>query len=311
MKDQCSLSINLQTWNHHDPLNFASFDHGSSYEGLYVNEEARFAFCAIEKNACSHWTALFNKLETGNLNANGAQYGLIHQKFSAEAASAVFRDQSAIRAVFVRDPLERFLSAFLDKCFDNNCGNGFCFMRPHNMTGQRIPFSRAVEWLKTENVENLDGHFKLQSKHCELDKRIHEYNVVALMKPSTLAKDGSCLLEKAQLGMLNTRGSQEGNVPFWQTPIDVPDPNHVELLKSFYTREAAELVYKIFEKDYETLSIPPPDWMLEAKGEIFHSTRNLKCDVKLPEVSVSKVGQGLEHEEDDLLVLAKRAGYVQ
>ena len=35
-----------------------------------------------------------------------------------EVIRLVFSDPNAVRAVFVRDPLERFASAFVNKCYD-------------------------------------------------------------------------------------------------------------------------------------------------------------------------------------------------
>lgn len=305
---ECSFSTNLQNQSSQEPQ---VFTHHPKF--LYVNGKAQFAFCLIQKNACSHWTAIFNKLESGNLNANHPAYSIENKAFSWKVASDIFRNPSAIRAVFVRDPLERFLSGFLNKCTAGGCTNPFCFMRPKSMSGQHIPFRMAVEWLKEKDPAHLDRHFSLQSKHCELDQRSREYNVIVQMTPSTLAKDASCLLEKAKLGWLNTRGSKEGNSPFWQEPDDDNDATHVELLKSFYTREAAELVFKKFETDYELFGLPRPDWMRDANGKFFDSTRHLKgnCQTKISlpgDLLVSEEEE--DDDEDDIVILARRAGYL-
>lgn len=46
-------------------------------------------------------------------------HGLPSNVFSPEAAMKVFSDKEAIRVVFVRDPLQRVLSAYLDKCLES------------------------------------------------------------------------------------------------------------------------------------------------------------------------------------------------
>ncbi|CAE8637202.1 unnamed protein product [Polarella glacialis] len=79
----------------------------ASTTSLYVHPGAKFAFCLIEKNACSHWSALMAKLEWGNMNFNGPYYGIASKSFSEEKADAVFRDPTTIRAAF-----EILLSAF-------------------------------------------------------------------------------------------------------------------------------------------------------------------------------------------------------
>lgn len=301
------MTCDLHTQFTQKPLSFTSFDHGSSYQGLYVNKTAKFAFCTIEKNACSKWTAILNKLRTGDLNLNQPSYGISHQTFSAEEALAVFSDDSATRAVFVRDPLERFLSGFLNKCTKKNCENQFCAMRSKSMAGQKIPFEAAVKWLQKKDVANLDGHFKLQSKHCELDKRILEYNVVHVMKSSSLSKDASCLLEKTNLGRLNTQGPKNGNKVFWEEN-NQDDARTTELLKHFYTREAAEVVFKIFERDYQTFSIPRPKWIDSANGQFYQSVDTFSCEKALLKTDIF---ESMDDDEDELVVLAKRAGFIE
>jgi len=300
------VTCDLHSQSTQNPLMFTSFNHGSSYQGLYVNKTAKFAFCTIEKNACSKWTAILNKLKTGDVNLNGPSYDISHKTFSAEEALAVFSDDSAIRAVFVRDPLERFLSGFLNKCTGNNCANPFCFMRSKAMSGQKIPFEAAVKWLQSSNAADLDGHFKLQSKHCELDRRIHEYNVVQVMKPSTLSKDASCLLEKANLARLNTQGSKNGNKVFWEDE-NKEDERYTELLKHFYTREAAEVVLKIFERDYQTFSLPRPSWIDSANGQFYNKADRSPCGKSLLKTDIFET---MDENEDDLVVLAKRARFI-
>lgn len=309
-QEKCDLSVNKADMPIDTPLSFSKFNHGSSYQGLFVNEKAKFAFCTIEKNACSKWTAILAKIHFGNVNLNGPVYGISHKAWNEKSVEAVFKDPKATRAVFVRDPLERFLSAYLSKCMDKTCSNPFCFMRPKALRGHPIPFSSAVEWINAVNVSNLDGHFKLQSAHCELDQRIHEYNVIGLFTHNTLAADATCLMEKAGLSKFNTIGQGAVNAPFWHLPNQDSNSNqeHIELLKSFYTRESAELLYQKFAKDYALFGLPRPAWIDEAHGKLFHDTAGTS---KCAEKSLIKEYQDANYDddEDDIVILANRAGF--
>jgi len=304
-EQMCTLQM-LPLASHPAPRDFGDFDHGSDYEGLYVNSKTNFAFCLIEKNACTLWSTIFNKLESGDLNA-GPAYGLAHSTFSAAAAMKVFQDNSATRAVFVRDPLERFLSAFLDKCRDS-CSNPFCQMRTLEQKGYAIPFSQAIEWLKTINTSSTEGHFRSQSRHCELNSRLHEYTILHVMEKQTLAINAACLLERAGLSYLDVESSAAIN----KHPMTSDPSETTEYLKSFYTQESAETVYNAYNEDYALFKLPRPSWIEHAHGKFFSDAGSTKCDLQLGEVGAKNEHGGLSDlsgEIDDIVLLARRAGF--
>lgn len=287
------------------PRNFRRFDHGSKYEGLYVNPEANFAFCTIEKNACSSWAAIISKLESNNVSNNDVNWGITHETFTVAKANKVFQNLNSTRAVFVRDPLERFLSAFLDKCFSVGCKNIYCDrMRSEGKTksGDQITFSQAVSWILDQDLSELDGHFRPQANHCELDQRIDEYNVIGLMESRNLASTASCLLERAGLERLNVINGKEGSEPFWQPKTG---EQTVDYLMKFYTTESAKAVYDAFAIDYQTFDIPPPSWMDHATGELYTSTSGTECS---DSVSFSD-SSNTTLNAWDIPALARRAGF--
>ena len=73
--------------------------------------------------------------------------------------------------VFVRDPLQRVLSAYLDKCLDH-CydSDSGC---PASLKGR--PFGDMVNFLRDHFDEIFhDPHWQFQSQHCELYQRVNE-----------------------------------------------------------------------------------------------------------------------------------------
>lgn len=305
------MNCQRQWQNFHQPArtnmkarDFSRFNHGSNFNGLYVNTENNFAFCTIEKNAGSKWNAIFRKIETGNLSYNEPEYHITHESFSPKKAARVFQDPSSIRAVFVRDPLERFLSSFLDTCFGHDCKNSLCIVqRNESMLGQPITFKSAVLALKHADVAHIDEHWKLQAKSCELDQRIDEFNVIGVMKGDTFSQDATCLLDRARLSLFNTRGSKEGSRSFFN--LDHFRDDNVAFLKKFYTPEAARAVYNKFKLDYETFGIAEPAWMEHATGELFHTTKYGCTERK----SEEKTNALEEYETDDISILAERYGF--
>jgi len=315
--DQCNLQ---EQQSKEPPASFENFDHGSGYEGLYVNQDANFAMCLIEKNACSAWTAIMGKLQDGNLDNNAARYGIAQRSFTAAGASKVFNDPDSVRAVFVRDPLERFLSAFLSKCADASCKNQFCFMRKMSQLGEAIPFSQAVEWALTQDLTHVDGHFRLQSRHCELHNRLHEYSVIGVMQSDTLAEDASCMLSRANLSHVNYN-SHTKTAPFWKVGHHRNRSENVEFLQSFYDQEAANAMYNLLKEDYETFKMPKPSWIDSAHGKILNAHPPKACNSENPnqagnpqnvllEVAERKFADSIDHtSEDDISSLARMAGF--
>ncbi|CAK0892453.1 unnamed protein product [Prorocentrum cordatum] len=91
----------------------------SHLETVLVVPELRFLFCYIPKNACTQ----FNKL-MDVMNGKPPGAGWHHQLSSAtrafgwsdERVKGLFRDKTWTKAVFLRDPLERLVSAWRNKC---------------------------------------------------------------------------------------------------------------------------------------------------------------------------------------------------
>jgi len=98
-----------------------------SFDMLVVIEEYKLIFFTILKVACSEWKALFRRMmglnhqihpkEVHNPKINGLKYLC---DYSLEEALEIMTSEEWTRAVFVREPKERILSAFLDKASKTN-----------------------------------------------------------------------------------------------------------------------------------------------------------------------------------------------
>jgi hypothetical protein len=111
----------------HPPLYETDFIYDvNKYAAPFVNEEYKVIFFDVAKAGSSEWTRFFARLQ-----GNPAWCGLyIHDHkvnqikklydYSRDKAHAMMTDPSWTKAIFVRNPKTRLLSAFLDKAVRNS-----------------------------------------------------------------------------------------------------------------------------------------------------------------------------------------------
>eukprot|EP00408_Alexandrium_pacificum_P044675 CAMPEP_0171255240 /NCGR_PEP_ID=MMETSP0790-20130122/52663_1 /TAXON_ID=2925 /ORGANISM="Alexandrium catenella, Strain OF101" /LENGTH=364 /DNA_ID=CAMNT_0011723183 /DNA_START=11 /DNA_END=1105 /DNA_ORIENTATION=+ len=302
-----------------DHLPFVGFEHGSmEREGLFVYPRADLAMCIIEKNGCSAWTTIWNKLTRNMLEIASPWYGVVPHHWSEESAASVFNRTSTHRILWVRDPLERFLSGFLDKCVvrDTEHSRHICsFNWFKNGTSthadqSRFPLSRVRAWFEDGNgIMDANTHFTTQASHCELTRRLKEYNIIGLMTKASFSRDASCILERVHQSVWNEQGGTDGK-PFFTKPANptMDARRNAEVLKKFYTREFAEFMMDIFREDYELFRLRKPEWVKHATGEWFHEQHEVVSGEQEPK-SRDLEALEAEEDEDDLLTLASRAGF--
>ena len=96
-------------------------------------------FCTIGKIGTKHWRKLFCHLQ--NLPSNGGRI---------VCAPETPVDESFPHVVFLRDPLERFLSAFIDKCInkrgtrERHCEPAVVFLDVENGLLERLDASKKL-----------------------------------------------------------------------------------------------------------------------------------------------------------------------
>lgn len=263
----------------------------ASHGSLFVHPPSKFAFCLIEKNSCYQWSAIFNMVLKNKTTAVGVNYFVAKQsieRYGTNGVEQVFSDPTATRAVVVRDPLARFASAYLNKCFTNNCTNQLCLPRTQHpqrsstitfQKGEPIPFRQALLWMLRSDPANVDGHWKLQSEHCDLKNRIQEYTIVGLMTKETLYQDATCIMRQAGLDRFNVRDNVDE--PFWAQKAAVNkqrEESEIDVLKKLFMPDAARELMTKLHQDYETFHLPEPTWIDQATGEWMDATDHHRCD---------------------------------
>eukprot|EP00934_Nitzschia_sp_Nitz4_P003633 Nitzschia sp. Nitz4//scaffold39_size137210//59230//60906//NITZ4_003199-RA/size137210-processed-gene-0.63-mRNA-1//-1//CDS//3329550383//3623//frame0 len=141
-----------------------------------VVEEYKLLFFAVPKVACTTFKQLFRRINGAedwmsqdtdrilphNPDENGLKY---LWNYTIEEASRMMTSPEYTRAIFVREPKARFLSAFLDK----GLGNFHSFMRTHCCpdTGECVERSSTTEGFLEVIQSCHDPHWNAQTWRME------------------------------------------------------------------------------------------------------------------------------------------------
>jgi hypothetical protein len=228
-----------------------------------VIEKYKLLFFTSPKVGCTIWKQLFRRMmnvssymdeeyETllpWNPEINGLKY-LYH--YNRTTASAMMTDPTWTRAIFVRDPKERFLSAYLDKVIQNE-----------DYTIRKCcPYSRTCIGKVKESVENFiqlirictDSHWNPQSKRILEDKYWPLINFVGHME--TLYDDAKALLQ--QIGAWEEYGKSGWGVgrtdAVFQSMAGGTGRQHatdaVSKMKTYITPEIEKELEQYYADDY-------------------------------------------------------------
>jgi len=276
----------------HEPIHNVSFaitydDHTNGLQGLFVDPEHKFAFCLIEKNACSTWIRtvlqplLYRNFSECKLDRPGARckdgvdYGVSFQSqrlHGTEAIEKIFQDPTATRAVFVRDPMERFASAFMNKCVGiSDSGKAFSECPVKSKV-----FRDFVEWLlRVPKMEDLEGHLLPQAYHCQLKRRIKGFNIVSAMSKETFTNDMNCVLARAGLDWMvkdSPSPMVNGAMSMLAPKEERPSPTDaITVMKKLFTKDAAKKLMAKYAVDYDLFGFSKePAWLEEATGEWYN-----------------------------------------
>jgi len=154
---------------------------------MLVWPEKKFAFCWVDKNAGTQFNLLLNHLN--NVQGQGNRWGgewwaSSHKRLNVDLEAAT-KEKGWRFGIFVRDPAERFLSAWASKCqvmeeMGKNC------LGPRNastsLPGAVDVFEQAVSSLPAYMNElqkrgSFNSHYDPQNIFCGA-RRISEYNFV-------------------------------------------------------------------------------------------------------------------------------------
>ena len=202
-----------------------------------------FVFCPIPKSGSTIWKQIFRRMKgldylnndheiIHDKNANGLNMHRLYHTTPENATNNILRDPNIYHAVFIRDPLERALSAFLDKCHRSEWKRSFCIPQSQHWN-KKLPqiyslFEQFVNDITSQdrsyiNDNNLifslgpncnDLHSIPQNWFCDLYKyywRYHIYHSKNLTHSKLLLQKLNLWQDIGQYGWYRNDNSDDKN----------------------------------------------------------------------------------------------------
>jgi hypothetical protein len=231
------------------------------YFSPIIVEEFKLLFIPIPKVACTQFLQLLRRM-AGQANWLERKLGLPYTPhingltyladYNVTEATEIFTSPEWTRAVFVRDPKERFLSAYLDKVVQSqNIVLGSCCEDTWDCASSNTTFAEFVNM--TDTCEN--EHWDAQNQR--LPTKYWQYmNFVGHME--SLTTDSERLLRKVgawESYGLSGWGSGGDQSIFTDEAGETAARRHAtkasERLRQFYTPELEAKLDARFDEDYE------------------------------------------------------------
>jgi hypothetical protein len=239
----------------------------------FVIEKYKLIFVTIQKSGGTVWKQLFRKIlghddwRTGRTWGSDLGLPRLRSRYNVSQVTQLMNDPTYTRAIFVRDPKERFLSAYLDKALQTGYAENKCCKGKRNKkAGERCSkqiqtFSGFVDVTRSCH----DTHWMPQSTTGRLEpKFVPLLNFVGHLE--TAFEDAKRLLQR--VGAWEEHGKTgwglHGNESIFQsksyvkhkTSSSTTNTSHGSkdrFLARYYTPELEKEIEKRFQDDYRTL----------------------------------------------------------
>jgi Sulfotransferase family len=277
----CSLIFSIPTQSF--PTNNTLLTESILNHLLYL-PTYKFIFCRIEKVANTAISAILHKIPRhDNITQQSSIYNhhsITHYNIPLHTLSEYISDPTWTKAMFYREPLSRFLSAYRSKCehFDKD-GKIIC---RKSFGANFVSFEVAVKGLFKRILPSCDVHFAPQSTFCgSLSKSIQYYTYAIELNQSRLRDDTIRILDVVnitssqdvkdeidiQLPSIGGSNTSSSNVNKSNSSSIFHNTNHTthasdtNVLLHYYTEPCyIKLVVEYYRNDYQTFNISYPTW---------------------------------------------------
>lgn len=174
---------------------------GEAVENFLVYPEHKLLFCMIQKVGCSNFQDLFRFARSvhdpSQLKTKYSANTPAHHNLTVKDLDKMLRDGSWHKAVFLRDPLERFASAWNSKCVPDQGDKDGPFVCKKQFGVSNLSFPSAVLAVADFDLQYsihharkvFNNHFQAMSHYCGgLGHTVHHYNTVEVLTNDGLTR---------------------------------------------------------------------------------------------------------------------------
>ncbi|KAG5183562.1 Sulfotransferase family-domain-containing protein [Tribonema minus] len=244
---------------------------GDLADHLLVIPEHKLLFCYIAKNNCLSFNDLFRSLREryDPSLAEGPSFGrnsYTNHNMTLEQLTEYIYDPTWHKAVFYREPLVRFVSAYRSKCVrEKHAGNEVC----QSQFGIKHPLFKSVVKRLTREPPIENPHWRPQADFCGgLSGILSEFQTIEPLDARTSREKVAKLLK--QVGIEDPE-----SIPAFNERFPPPDPetgvwrpeqspfhttNADSVVAEYYTPFTACTVFQYYLDDFLLFGIPAPEW---------------------------------------------------
>jgi len=239
---------------------------------IYVDDKYKLLYCEVPKIACTNWKRILLML-TGKMNTTDPEqlrHILVHSKYQRkylrtlntyDPKEILFKIKHYYKFMFVREPLERIVSAYRDKFVTSNnqlfrlrYGRKIIlryrkFPTNHSLQyGDDVRFIEFVQYLlDLKGDKEFEAHWRFYNQLCQPCQLGYDF----IGKYETLKEDASFILE--ELGI-------KGLVRFPRRPSNAT-PMTADIMKSMFANISAKRIHDLwhlYSNDYSLFGYPYP-----------------------------------------------------
>ena len=177
--------------------------------------------------------------------------------------SKIFHNKTWHKALFYREPLERFLSGYLDKCVKEPA-RVYCI---RVFGSNQTTFDEAVRHLLHQDPNKFDAHFHHQIDHCGgLSNNLQYFDTVELLDPASSREMVGKMLQKANMTSIH----YDKLYPSQRSAGAIGHrTNANKIMEEYYANiKHVGIVTNFFYEDYTILNIPLPSFAVQALLEL-------------------------------------------
>ena len=231
-------------------------------------------YCYIPKNVCTKFKQLFYRLNTGKFFNSSEN---IHAKIGyndrnnsfiprpRNAAERLMNSDTWKSLVVLRDPLERLVSGFEDKC--NRDHRHWC--EGSKTTDFRVFARRIMRNIRIGKVFSINPHFRPQYAQCALEEYFDFYDYVIYFDEASIGEQTLSMMRDEGIEQIYFNWNGHQNETLFSSSTKHANKNSSghspeergAFYSNYFDKEFANKVMNAFEKDYKVLGFKKPQWI--------------------------------------------------